>query len=86
MPKSLVSLRVNVPLGLYERIGEYRHAARHESKNQALLTLLAAGLAALAKPPALPKNGLSENPFSPPAEKKLVAFAGAEGNGRAHRP
>ena len=39
MPNPAVSLRVKVPLTLYERIGEYRHTARHDSKNQALVTL-----------------------------------------------
>lgn len=75
MPKPHVSLRVHVPLELYERVGEYRHAARHDTKNQALVTLVAAGLAALAKPVELPAvNGSS----SPPARSRLVAFAGKE--------
>ncbi len=64
-----VSLRVNVPIGLYERIGAYRHEARHETRAQAVVTLLAAGLAALAKPVALPQ---------PDRPKRLVPFAGAD--------
>ena len=54
MPKPHVALRINCPLPLYEKIGAYRHEARHETRAQAMTTLLAAGLAALAKPPALP--------------------------------
>ena len=60
MPKPHVSLRVNVPLPLFERLGEYRHAGRHDSKNQALVALLAAGLAALSKPVELPSLGTTE--------------------------
>ena len=74
MSKPSVSLRVKVPLPLYERIGEYRHLGRHNSKNQAMVTLFAAGLAALSKPPALPP---------PDRPKQLVAFAGSEGDGHA---
>jgi hypothetical protein len=70
MPKPHVSLRVHVPLELYEKVGEYRHAARHDTKNQALVTLVAAGLAALAKPPAAVP--------SPDRPRKLIPFAGAE--------
>lgn len=71
-----VSLRVRCPLQLYARISEYRHAAHHESRSQALVTLIAAGLAALAKPPTLP---------APDRPRQLIGFAGAEGrnNGRA---
>lgn len=54
MPEPHVSLRVKVPLRLYERISAYRHEARHETRAQAMITLINAGLAALAKPPSLP--------------------------------
>ena len=43
MPKPHVSLRINCPLPLYEKIGAYRHEARHETRAQAMVTLLAAG-------------------------------------------
>jgi hypothetical protein len=85
MKPPTVNLRVNVPLSLYERIGEYRHTARHDSKNQALVTLLAAGLAAMTKPVTLPP--LAPKPVIPNGKdkrSKLVAFAGAD-DGRAHR-
>ena len=89
MPKKPhVSLRINCPLPLYEKIGEYRHAARHETRGQAMITLLAAGLAALAKPPALPSAGktvAADTPVLPVAEpvrtnrgKSLVPFAGRD--------
>ena len=68
---SIISLRVKVPLALYEKVSTYRFEARHESRNQAALALLAAGLAALAKPPALPVS-------QPPARSKRVAFAGKD--------
>ena len=74
--KPHVSLRVNVPLSLYERIGEYRHLGRHETRAQAMVTLLAAGLAALAKPVALPQ---------PDRPKRLVPFAGADDDDRVRR-
>ena len=56
-----VSLRVKVPLSLYERIGAYRHTARRDSKNQALVALISAGLAALTKPVTLPTGGVGNN-------------------------
>ncbi len=72
MPKQPhVSIRINCPLGLYEKISEYRHLARHETRAQAMVTLLAAGLAALAKPASVP----------PPVKSGLVPFAGSEGPG-----
>ena len=74
--KPPVSLRVNVPLSMFERIAEYRHTARHDSKNQALVALLAAGLAALAKPPPMPQ---------PDRPKRLVPFAGAENGGESRQ-
>lgn len=72
-----VSLRLNCPLALYEKISAYRHEARHESRSQAMITLVAAGLAALAKPPNLPP---------PDRPKQLVAFAGSEHDGRRRGP
>ena len=75
MPKPHVSLRLNVSTQLYEKISAYRHEARHETRAQALVTLLAAGLAALQKPVTLP----------PPARSKPLFYAGAEIDGRAHR-
>jgi hypothetical protein len=79
MPKPLVSLRVNVPMGLFERVNEYRHLARHESKNQALVALLNAGLAALAKPVDLPQIGSASDPISKPSARSgPILFAGAE--------
>jgi hypothetical protein len=41
-----ISRPVRVSPAIYPRINEYRHTARHDRKNQALVTLLAAGLAA----------------------------------------
>ena len=70
MPKPHVSLRINCPLPLYEKIGAYRHEARHETRAQAMTTLLAAGLAALAKPVEVPK--------ARPARPKPIAYAGKE--------
>jgi hypothetical protein len=80
-----VSLRVSVPLQMFERISEYRHLARHDSKNQALVALISAGLAAMTKPVTLPapvqrdltRSGSKSDP-------KRVAYAGAE-NDRASR-
>ncbi len=73
MSKPHVSLRINCPLPLYEKIGAYRHEARHETCAQAMVTLLAAGLRALSKPVVLP-------PAPPnPAERKLIPFAGDDG-------
>jgi hypothetical protein len=74
-PPDCIDLRVRVSPALYAKIGEFRHAARHDSKNQALVCLIAAGLAALAKPPPIPPPG---------RPKRLVRFAGAE-NGRESR-
>ena len=89
MPKLVVSLRVNVPLPLFERLGEYRYTARHNSKNQALVTLLAAGLASLAKSVELPKDALpssvSATPPRPRARSsrpKLIMAAGDVPPGR----
>jgi hypothetical protein len=69
-----VSLRVAVSLPLFEKINTFRHEARHDSKNLALLCLLNAGLAALAKPPSRPQE-------RPP--QRLVAYTGAESDGRS---
>ena len=77
MSKPHVSLRINCPLPLYEKIGEYRHAARHETRAQAMTALITAGLAALAKPPALPTAWATDAPVAPPARSKLVPYAGA---------
>ena len=44
---SPISLRIKVPATLAEKISIYRHEARHDSKNAALIALLAAGLEAL---------------------------------------
>ena len=74
MPKPVVSLRVRISLPLYERIGEYRHTARHETRQQALVALIAAGLAALAKPVDLPPQA----PAPRPNGNGLVPFAGSE--------
>jgi hypothetical protein len=69
---SKVALRLNCPRALYERISAYRHDARHDSRAQAMITLLAAGLAALSRSASV----------SPPARpKQLVAFAGFEDDG-----
>jgi hypothetical protein len=67
-----ISLRVRVTPALYGRIGDFRHEARLETRNAALVTLLNAGLAALAKPPALPQP----KPVEQPRHPKLVAYAG----------
>jgi hypothetical protein len=84
-PPDAIDLRVRVSPALYAKIGDYRHTARHDSKNQALVTLLAAGLAALAKPPSLPKdNGSEPDPSPKPARSKPIPYAGAY-DGRAHR-
>jgi len=64
MPKPSVSLREKVPLSLYERIGEYRHTGRRDSKNQAIVALLAAGLAAITKPVTL-DGGKQQPPGRP---------------------
>ena len=50
MSKPVVSLRVACPLPVYERLSSYRHEARHETRSQAALALIAAGLVALARP------------------------------------
>jgi hypothetical protein len=63
-----VSLRVKVSLALFERIGEYRHLGRHESRQQALVCLLTAGLAALSKPVTLPSSE---------AQKRTATVSGA---------
>ena len=68
MPKPHVSLRVNVPMRLYEKISAYRHEARHETRAQAMITLINAGLAALAKPPSLPT----------PTRTGPIPYAGAD--------
>ncbi|HEV2901121.1 MAG TPA: hypothetical protein VGX71_25430 [Pseudaminobacter sp.] len=70
-----VSLRVAVPLPLYEKISTFRHESRHETRNRALVCLINAGLAALARPASLPPQ--------PGQAKRLVSYAGHEGgNGR----
>jgi hypothetical protein len=74
-PPDLIDLRVRVSPALYAKIGEFRHSGRFDSKNSALVCLLAAGLAAMAKPPPIPQPG---------RPKRLVPFAGAE-NGRESR-
>jgi hypothetical protein len=86
--KPSVSLRVRCTPVLYERISSYRHEARHESKNQALVALIAAGLAALAKPASVPTVSriLETDPSpSPPPDrpKQLVAYAGIDDKQRA---
>ena len=45
MPKPSVSLRINCPMPLYEKISAYRHEARHETRAQVMIALIAAGLA-----------------------------------------
>jgi hypothetical protein len=62
----LVNLRLKCSLELYERISTYRHEARHDSKNQALVALISAGLAAMTKPVTLP----------PTTRSKPIPFAG----------
>jgi hypothetical protein len=64
-------------LPLYEKISTFRHEARHETRNRALVCLINAGLAALAKPPSLPA---ADRPKPP-----LVAYAGFEGGERRRR-
>lgn len=82
-----VALRLNCPRALYEKFSAYRHEARHETRSQALLALLEAGLVAIntessagtskpAAPPASPKA-----PSSTDRPKKLIPYAGAERNG-----
>ena len=78
MPKHF-SLRVRCSLELYERISEFRHAGRFESRGQAMQCLIAAGLAALAKPVELPLTGSVADPVKPPPRRpKLVGFTGKE--------
>ena len=74
-----MSLRVNVPLPLYELIGEHWHAARHEdSKNQALMTLLAPVSAAWRGPPAMPSpRKLIPSPAPIPAKRSFKARCNA---------
>jgi hypothetical protein len=80
MTKPAVSLLVKVPALLYEPIGEYRHTARHETRQQALVALISAGLAAaMTKPVTLP----SANAQSNEAAQRLCG--GSEANGRAQR-
>jgi hypothetical protein len=82
-----VSIRVTVPLHVYEKISAYRHDARHDTRAQALTCLLNAGLAALSKPAHLPSTSktLEVGP-SPERPRKLVQFAGADDGRRAARP
>ncbi len=84
MPKPHVCIRVNCPLGLYEKLSAYRHEARHETRAQALVALIAAGLAALAKPARVPSEPKPASVAPPvlmkskrPKPKQLVPFAGA---------
>ena len=65
-----VPLRVEFPLAVWEQVSESRHAARHETRTQALLALVAAGLAALSKHAAAVP--------APARPRKLIAFAGAD--------
>jgi hypothetical protein len=82
MPKAAslhpaIRLRVRCSPALFERISEYRHLARHDTQNQALVTLIAAGLAALSKPVQVPTK--TDNVSLAPKRPKLIGFAG---NGR----
>jgi hypothetical protein len=61
-----VSLRVNVSLEMFEKVSAYRHQARHDAMGQALVALLAAGLAALSVPASVPIR-----PFEPQPEPDL---------------
>jgi hypothetical protein len=79
-PKPVISLRIRVSPVLYARINEFRFSAKCDTRQQAVRTLIAAGLAALAKPPAIPSAGTG-----PPSRSKLVAYAGKEPDGRAMR-
>jgi hypothetical protein len=63
-----VSLRFECPLVLYQQITDFRFAARHETKSEAALALLTAGLAELAKPAAKEE----------PSKRPLIPFAGSE--------
>jgi hypothetical protein len=62
---------------MFEKISAYRHEARHETRNEALVALIAAGLAALAKPPALPVVSASKTLEAQSERPKgRVPFAG----------
>ncbi|WP_394892079.1 hypothetical protein ACG873_12390 [Mesorhizobium sp. AaZ16] len=86
-----ISLRISVSLTTYQKISEFRHTAQHESRQQALLCLLNAGLVALAKPATLPtgqkKNCEADFPNTngevPQPKPPLVPYAGFEGDGRS---
>jgi hypothetical protein len=54
---------------MYQRISEFRHTAKFETRNAALVCLLNAGLAALARPATVPP---------PVRPKRLVSFVGSE--------
>jgi hypothetical protein len=97
MPKQPepISLRLRVSPTLYAEIGEFRHERRFETRAQALLCIVNAGLRALRQPPAIPP-AMTEPVTLPPEtsapigakvkparSKRLVAYAGAEGNAKA---
>jgi hypothetical protein len=62
--------RVELPPYLCEKVCAYRHEARLETRAQAVRALIAAGLAALAKPPTPPPQ--------PDRPRKLVPYVGAD--------
>ena len=64
------TLRVKISPALFAKINEYRHVGRHETKNEAMIELLNAGLAALVEAGILPAA-----PQAKP-EPRLVPFAG----------
>lgn len=65
---------------MFEKIGAYRHAGRHETKAEALTCLISAGLAALAQPVQVPP------PDRLRQKTGLVRYAGTPSNGHDGRP
>jgi hypothetical protein len=78
-----ISIRISVSPEVYERVSEFRHAHRFETRSMATLALVVAGLAALAAPVALPGGAhalprpvaVSRPPGKP---RPLDRYAGAD--------
>ena len=81
MPKAEhISLRINVTPALYARIGEFKHAKQFETRAQAMVVLLNAGLAALAAPISMPKPVAEATPPAKPrpVRRRPDPYAGAD--------
>jgi hypothetical protein len=76
-----MAVRVEIPLALYEKISIYRRECRYETRSQAVIALLAAGLNAATKPstPQQFASKILEATASPPdRSRKLVPYAGKD--------